>query len=49
MYMRLIADEVSYSDETPEYILPFINGHPLFEIEVCIIKPGKLLVEICIV
>ena len=42
MYIRLITDEVSNTDETLEYILPFINGHPLFEKEVCFIKPGKL-------
>ena len=41
MYIKLIPDEVIYSDEAQEYILPFINGHPLFKREFFIIKPGK--------
>ena len=49
MYIKLLADEVSYSDGTLEYILPFIIEHPLFGTEVCVIKPGKLSTEICIV
>ena len=49
MYTKLLADEVSYSDGTLEYILPFIIEHPLFGTEVCVIKPGKLSMEICVV
>ena len=49
MFIKLIMDKVSYPDETPEYILPFIKGTPIFEAEVCVIKPGKLSTEICIV
>ena len=44
--VKLITDEVGYSDETPEYILSFMNGHPLFETEVYITKPGKLSTEL---
>ena len=46
MDIKQISAEVRYSDESPEYILPFINGHSLFETEVCVIKLGKLT-EIC--
>ena len=40
MYMK---NEDSYSDGTPEFILQFENGHPLFETEVCDIRSGKII------
>ena len=49
MYIKLITDKVSYSDETLKNILPLINGHPLFEKEICVMKPRKLSTKICIV